>query len=38
VTSFVAAIPANLGTAGIPIPDMKVTRQGGDGGPIFTNL
>jgi len=38
VTSFVAAIPANLGTAGIPIPDMKVTRSGGDGGAILTNL
>lgn len=36
--TFVATIPANLGTAGIPIPDMKVTRSGGDGGQIFTNL
>ncbi len=36
--TFVATIPANLGTAGIPIPDMKVTRQGGDGGPVLTNL
>ena len=36
--TFVATIPANLGTAGIPIPDMKVTRSGGDGGQILTNL
>ncbi len=36
--TFVATIPANLGTAGIPIPDMKVSRSGGDGGQIFTNL
>lgn len=35
---FVAGIPANLGSAGIPIPDMKVTRSGGDGGQILTNL
>lgn len=33
---FVAAIPANLGTAGIPIPQMRVIRSGGDGGQIFT--
>lgn len=38
LNTFVAEIPANLGTAGIPIPEMKVTRSGGDGGPIFTNL
>ncbi len=36
--TFVATIPANLGTAGIPIPEMKVTRSGGDGGAIGTNL
>jgi hypothetical protein len=36
--TFVATIPANLGTAGIPIPDMRVTRQGGDGGQILTDL
>jgi hypothetical protein len=34
-TAFVAAIPANLGTAAIPIPSMNVTRSGGDGGPIL---
>lgn len=28
-------VPSNMGTAGIPIPDMAVTRSGGDGGPIF---
>lgn len=32
---FVAAIPATLGTIAIPIPDMNVTRSGGDGGPIL---
>ncbi len=32
--TFVAAIPANLGTAAIPIPDMTAIRSGGDGGPI----
>ena len=31
---FVAAIPANLGTAAIPIPNMVATRSGGDGGPV----
>jgi hypothetical protein len=33
---FTAAIPATLDPllTGIPIPDMNVTRQGGDGGPI----
>ncbi len=33
--AFVAAIPNNLGTAAIPIPDMNVDRFGGDGGPIL---
>lgn len=32
---FTATIPANLGTAAIPIPQMNVTRSGGDGGPIL---
>ncbi len=32
---FTATIPANLGSAAIPIPDMNVTRSGGDGGPIL---
>lgn len=34
--AFTAAIPATLDPllTGIPIPDMNVTRQGGDGGPI----
>ena len=36
--TVVATIPANLGTAGIPIPDMKVDRSGGDGGQILSNL
>ena len=31
---FTAAIPANLGTAAIPIPSMTATRSGGDGGPV----
>ena len=31
---FTAAIPANLGTAAIPIPAMTATRSGGDGGPV----
>lgn len=31
---FTAAIPANLGTAAIPIPNMIATRSGGDGGPV----
>lgn len=31
---FTAAIPANLGTAAIPIPQMIATRSGGDGGPV----
>jgi hypothetical protein len=34
-TAFTGVIAANLGTAGIPIPDMHVTRSGGDGGPIL---
>jgi hypothetical protein len=33
-TAFRASIPNNMGTAGIPIPDMTVVRTGGDGGPI----
>lgn len=33
-TQFVAAIPANLGTAAIPKPAMTATRAGGDGGPV----
>ncbi|MFN6018354.1 MAG: hypothetical protein ACK49N_12335 [Verrucomicrobiota bacterium] len=33
-TAFRATIPNNMGTAGIPIPQMTVTRTGGDGGPI----
>lgn len=33
--AFVAAIPNNLGTAAIPIPQMNVDRFGGDGGPIL---
>ena len=36
-TAFRATIPNNMGTAGIPIPDMTVTRNGGDGGPISPN-
>lgn len=34
--AFTAAIPPTLDplVTGIPIPDMNVTRQGGDGGPI----
>jgi hypothetical protein len=32
---FLTTIPANLGSAAIPIPDMHVTRAGGDGGPIL---
>jgi hypothetical protein len=32
-----AAVPANMGTAGIPIPDMNVTRFGGDGGVVLPN-
>lgn len=33
-----AGIPANMGTAGIPIPDMLVTRFGGDGGVVLPNI
>jgi hypothetical protein len=29
-----AVIPNNMGSAGIPIPQMTVSRTGGDGGPI----
>ena len=32
---FLSTIPANLGSAAIPIPTMNVTRSGGDGGPIL---
>ena len=32
--AFTGAIPANLGTAAIPIPQMTAIRSGGDGGPI----
>jgi hypothetical protein len=32
---FINTIPANLGSAAIPIPQMNVTRSGGDGGPIL---
>jgi hypothetical protein len=37
--AFTAAIPAELDplSTGIPIPDMNVTRNGGDGGPITPN-
>ncbi len=31
---FTGTIPANLGTAAIPIPSMVATRSGGDGGPV----
>ena len=34
-TVFLSTIPANLGSAAIPIPSMIVTRSGGDGGPIL---
>lgn len=34
-TALRATVPSNMGSAGIPIPDMTVERQGGDGGPIF---
>jgi len=33
-TALRAAVPANMGSAGIPIPQMTVTRSGGDGGLI----
>jgi len=34
-TALRAAVPSNMGTAGIPIPDMNSVREGGDGGPVF---
>jgi hypothetical protein len=34
-TALRATVPSTMGTAGIPIPSMNVTRTGGDGGPIF---
>jgi len=34
-TVFLSTIPANLGSAAIPIPSMNVSRSGGDGGPIL---
>ena len=36
--AFTTTIPNNLGTAAIPIPLMKATRAGGDGGPITPNF
>ena len=38
-TRLRALVPIELiaSSAGIPIPDMNVTRTGGDGGPIFPN-
>ena len=36
-TALRAAVPANMGSAGIPIPSMAVTRAGGDGGLIAPN-
>ena len=30
-----AAVPSNMGSAGIPIPDMNVDRVGGDGGLVL---
>lgn len=36
-TQLRATVPGNMGTAGIPITLMTVTRTGGDGGPIFPN-
>jgi hypothetical protein len=36
-TALRATVPSTMGTAGIPIPTMNVTRTGGDGGPIFPN-
>lgn len=35
--ALINTIPTTMGNAGIPIPDMQVTRSGGDGGPIFPN-
>jgi hypothetical protein len=37
-TALRAAVPANMGTAGIPIPQMTVTRNGGDGGLITPGI
>lgn len=34
-TALRAAIPSNMGSAGIPIPSMNVTRAGGDGGIVL---
>lgn len=36
-TAFRATIPTHMGTAGIPLTSMNVTRTGGDGGPVFPN-
>ena len=36
-TQLRATVPANMGSAGIPITQMSVTRTGGDGGPVFPN-
>lgn len=36
-TALRAAIPSNMGSAGIPIPAMNVTRIGGDGGLVLPN-
>ena len=36
-TQLRATVPANMGSAGIPITQMGVTRTGGDGGPVFPN-
>jgi hypothetical protein len=36
-TAFRAVIPDYMGTAGIPITTMTVTRSNGDGGPISPN-
>jgi hypothetical protein len=34
-TALRAAVPSNMGSAGIPIPDMNVDRVGGDGGLVL---
>jgi hypothetical protein len=34
-TALRNAVPANMGSAGIPIPDMNVERVGGDGGLVL---
>lgn len=36
-TQLRATIPTHMGTAGIPVTSMNVTRTGGDGGPVFPN-